>query len=175
MPAALDYLYTSTTEVNAVLSSTGTDLRLDDDQGGTVDVTEAAVLSTTIVNEATAEVNDYLFQRYAPIKLNDSWSCRRATSIIAAVWVCQRRGNPVPASLEKEYERVIAKLEQIRDHILDIGGIAERESDQIGVSNVTIDSNYDVKQIRVQRSISDRTPTNSPGPQSWRDVGAFEN
>lgn len=161
-PAALDTLYTSMDDVNALLSEEGVGARLDDDQTGTVTVAEEARLTTYAVNYATTKVNDYALGRYAADDLDSSWTVNEWATIIAARWLCSRRGNPVPKSLQDMFEETMAELRMLRDKQYDLQDIAERTSTAPRWSNVRVDVRYRLRRIRKQRPISEQTQPRVP-------------
>jgi len=162
MPTAFEYLYTTATDVRTLLSAEGVDASLDDDQSGTVSETEETRLTTYAANYATSKVNDYCLGRYDAIDLASSWTANEWATIIAARWVRLRRGNPVPKSLQELFEDVMEDLKAVRTKQYDIQDLAERVSSAPKWSNVRVDVRYRLRQIRVQRPISEQTPPRIP-------------
>lgn len=168
LPTALAYLYTSADEIEALLSPDGADARLDDVDSGAVSATEEDYMAVQAVNKATSRINIYLQQRYAPALLATSWAVHDFTTIYGAIWLCRRRGNSVPASLMESWEEdCLPLLEAIQKDQMSLNDIAERESDQPRFANVTLDSRYRVRQLRVERPLSDRVPNNIPRLTHW--------
>lgn len=162
VPAALTYLYTSRSEIDDLLSEYGVDLRLDDNDSNSIDTTESARLTTNGLNIATAKCNLYLLERYDASDLYESWIVHHWATVIAARWLCKRRGNPVPESLDDEYDEVIEEMTAVKEGDMSLGDVAQRESDQPTFSNVTMVDHYALRKIRVQRPISEQSPSAIP-------------
>ena len=160
-PSDLDPAYTSVAEIEDRLSAEGVLLRLDDDRNGSASTPESD-RGTYAVNIATARVNMYLSQRYAPADLAASWVVHDWATIIAARWICKRRANPVPESIEDDYLAAIEEMTAIRERVMALGGVTERQSDQPTLSNMTLDNRYRVRQLRRQSPLSTREPTTMP-------------
>lgn len=175
-PAALSVLYTSKEEVESLLSSDGVLLRLDDDQDAANSAGELLRINTLAVNYATARVNLYLGNRYTSAQLATSWSVHDWATMIAARWVCRRRTNPVPESLQDAYDEAIAEMTAIRDRLMSLTDIQERQADQPVLSNMTLDGRYKVKQLRKQLPISTPRPTVAPSPEHYPStiIGGLE-
>ena len=162
VPAALTYRYTDKAEIEDLLSVNGVVLRADDRDRGTLSSTELDRINLNAVNYATGKCNLYLLERYEASILVDSWIVHHWATVIAARWLCKRRGNSVPESLEDEYEEIIEEMQKVKEGELSLGDVAQRESDQPTFSNVTVDTTYDLRQIRVQRPISEQSPSVFP-------------
>lgn len=162
LPAALTYQYTSADEIANLLSSSGVNSRINDNADDEILSDETDLVSINAVNYATSRVNLFLLTRYKAEKLVNSWQVHQWCATIAAVWLCQRRGNPCPESLLEAKQEAEAEMLSVRNHELDLMDIAERESDQICVVNSRRDARYTVKQMRRQRSLSDRRPSHIP-------------
>lgn len=162
VPAQLEYLYTDQAEINDLLSENGVNLRLDDDDDAAVDADELVRITPRIVNKATARCNLYLLERYDANQLADSWMVHHWATVIGAYMVCQRRGNVIPESLQQEYDQCIEEMQAVKDGDMSLGDVPQRESDQPTFSNVTIDDRYRVRRVRVQRPISEQSPSAIP-------------
>jgi hypothetical protein len=158
MPAALSTLYTTQTLIEDVLSSEGVDLRVDDDGDGNVTDEEIARLTTDAVNYATARCNLYLCKRYSTTQLGTDWNVQRWATDIAAVWMCQRRGNPCPESLLKRLGDSMDEMVAVQNGSMDLAEAAERVADLPYFSNGTLDNRYRLRQWRIERPLSDQTP-----------------
>jgi phage gp36-like protein len=117
------------------------------------DAADAEVVNDCI-NQATMEINLYAQQRYAPADLATDTLINRWATVIATRFLCQRRGNTVPASIESEWERVELKLERIAAGLLQLPGLALRSDMRPSMTNLEIDRRHRNNKIR-------RTPTNS--------------
>lgn len=104
---------------------------------------------TDCIDEASGTVELYLRGRYSEAGLTSSNLVTRWTTLLATVFLCERRGNPVPESLLREQERVLGLLEKIQLGSLALPGIAFGNDLRPAFSNVTIDRRYRRKQQRV--------------------------
>jgi hypothetical protein len=184
-PSAQANLYCSTADVVALLSQLGVDARLDDDGSGSVSGGELAVL-TQLVNYATARVKFYCAVHYDDADLATSWLVNEWATVIAAHRLSLRRCNPVPSCLRElmygaagEGARpgdrgVMGDLEDVRAQRAQIPDIGYRNVPWPAWSNVTVDPRYRVRQIRVQRPISERTPTQYGQDADWSSEFAWE-
>lgn len=166
-PAALTYTYCTSADVVALLSVYGVDARLDDDSSGTVTPEELAYLTTNLVNYATSKVNLYAQQLYDSSDLANSWLVNEWATVIACQRLCLRRANPVPKSIEALYEEAVETLVQVRGQQAYIPDIPLRNSQMPTWSNVRVDPWYRVRQIRLERPLSERTPDQFPRNTDW--------
>lgn len=107
------------TDVEMILSSTGVSLRTDDDS----DATDWAI------EEASLDIQEYCLQSYSIESLTASNWVKRQTAWRAAKYLCERRGNPVPASLLDEVKRREERLELVRIGKLRIPDAVKRKAD----------------------------------------------
>lgn len=167
MPAALGTLFCSAADVATLLSQLGVDARLDDDASGTVSAGELAFL-TTLLSYATERVKFYCCPHYDAADLATSWLVNEWATIIATHRLCLRRVNPVPDSVrdlmfgtpETDDRGVLGDLKAVQSQAAQIPDIGYRTVPWPAWSNVTVDPRYRVRQIRVQRPISERTVPN---------------
>lgn len=96
-------LYCSATDVTHRVGQLGITLRTNDDPGALSDCLESAA----------AEVNFYLQNLYTPSALAGSEWVKRASRDIAVRFLCMRRLNSVPKSVQSQYEETIQKLDVI--------------------------------------------------------------
>jgi hypothetical protein len=67
-----------------------------------------------VLTDAGTQVEEHCLLRYSPGALAASeWVHQRATDI-AVVLLCERRGNPAPASAVRKHDRAMERLEQCR-------------------------------------------------------------
>jgi hypothetical protein len=167
VPTAQTLLYCSDEDVKGLMSALGVLLRLDDDQSGVAEADETSRLRQAR-EYATARVKFYCLIHYDDAKLASSWLVNDWATTIACYWLSARRGNPIPESLLQLYQGadgkggVLGDLEAVRKKELVIPDIAFRNVDWPAWSNVHVDPRYRVRQIRVQRLISEKTPTQYP-------------
>ena len=174
--AAQANLYCSEQDVQNLLSSVGELARLDDDGSGTVTAGSAGWVQAA--NYATARVLAYCQRRYDDIDLATAYLPNYWATVVAAHWLCVRRGNPAPESIASlmfgdgspDNRGVMGDLHDVKDDKLDVPQIGTRNADKPKWSNVRIDGRYRTKQIRVERNNSETTP--GQYPQSVDVTGA---
>lgn len=152
MPTALATLYCDEQDIRDILSEEGVDLRVDDDDDGAVNETEQLMI-TKALNQAAAKVNQYCVRFYTPAVLATSWTVHEWASNIAARELCKRRGNPVPTSIEKEYEDTIEDMKAVAAGE-PIEDLVPRHQKGPRFSNGRVDTTYGVRKWRVQRPLS---------------------
>lgn len=123
---------------------------------------------------ATSQVKLWCSGRYNDSDLVNSNSVWRWATALAARWVCRRRGNPAPSSVEKECEEVLFELKQVQRGSLQIEDIGTRTPGWGFISNVTVDLRYDIAKVRAQPSISEGTPTLYPQFVDWDSILLFD-
>jgi hypothetical protein len=157
---SLEYTYCTETDVDTLLSAEAKNLWLDDNSDHAVDSTERARLTTQGINWATSRVNFYCQRRYESSDLADSWLVNDWATVVAVRWLCTRRGNSVPQSIQALYDEVIGDLEQVRDGKMQLPDIGSRSVEWMVWSNVKVDWRYPLRRVRVQRPISERSERN---------------
>lgn len=176
MPTALDTLYCTQGDVEALLSAEGVSLRLNDsDPDGDPTTAESAYLTTQGINYATARINNFCLGRYEAADLATDWVINDWATVLAAYWLSCRRGNDPPKSLALMRKEVLDELALVRGGRLALEGINQRISESPGWSNIRFPSYYRVRQLRVQRPISEGTnPTNRPQNRDRQADYTFE-
>lgn len=100
------------------LSADGVAVRIDDD----------ADSLTGIMEDAWVEVQEYLSNLYSDAQIGtNEWVLKQWTSI-AVMELCERRGNPAPASVTRKYDKAIKKLEQAQGGAFHVPGAATRKA-----------------------------------------------
>lgn len=161
MPAALATLFCSEEDLRYVLSEVGVDLRVIDNAGFEAASAVEAGYITRALTQGTTKVKRYCNQ-YDPADLATTWSVNEWASIIAARWLCSRRGNPVPSSLEKMYDETMEELELVKGGTLLIEDIGYRSPAWPTLTNVRVDQRYRLRKVRVESPLSDPTPAQHP-------------
>lgn len=111
-------VYCTWADVESKLSEAGADARIDDDS-------EAA---DGIIDEASAEIDLYLYRHYDPSAFAANRWVKHACAIIAVGVACARRGNPVPKSFVPRLERKYGDLEQIDAGRKHVPGLTRRRT-----------------------------------------------
>jgi hypothetical protein len=110
----------------------------------------------------TSYVNRYCQQLYDNTDLVNSWSVWQWASILAANWLCHRRNNAVPASLGDWVEETKDDLKQVKSGKMMIEDIGYRNTLSPIWSNFRVDRTYTLRQLRVERPLSERTNPQFP-------------
>lgn len=103
-------VYCTSADVQQRASVDGVALRLDD-SGAVIDA---------CIEEATVEVNNYCLTFYDVGGLANSDWVRMKTIRLAIFYLCLRRMNKPPASVERARDDILADLEKVRAGRLDI-------------------------------------------------------
>lgn len=167
-------LFTTQADVEQLLSVVGVTARLDDDDTGAVSAPEQLAMEQAR-NYATARVKFYCVKKYDDLDLAASWMANEWATVIAAHWICTRRGNPVPDSIKElmygdgtaNNRGVMGDLADVRAGKATIPDIGTRNVEWPAWSNARVDPAYRLRQIRIQRPISEKTPTQYPQSVDW--------
>jgi phage gp36-like protein len=164
---ALNYTYTTEEDCQAILSIEGETARVDDlNNGQPLSPIEQNYVNTYAINWATARCNFYLMGRYNDSDLATSWTVNQWCTILACKWLCSRRGNPVPNSIQDLYEDTIKDLEQVRSGLVDIPDLGLRTAAWPAWSNIRVPIWGNLRKARVERPISEQTPQVPPFNQN---------
>jgi hypothetical protein len=162
MPTVPATLFCSESDVQSLLSDLGVDLRTDDlDAGG------RAAFFARATAWATQRVQFHCQGLYDAPSLAASYLVNEWATVLATYFACVRRGNPAQMSIREllygaegtEDKGVMGDLEEVRAGRAQIPDVGQRNGSGLAWSNVTVDPRYRLRQIRVQRPISERTPT----------------
>lgn len=156
MPVAT--LYCTQDDMERLFSTVGVQSFSDHEETGQAD----ADVIADCINQATEEINAYAMQRYSATALSGSTLIERWATVLAVYFLCERRGNSAPGSLQGEFERIMAKLEQIPGGGFRLPGVAYRSDFRPGFSNLTVDRRYQFSKVRVVETASDQIPTELP-------------
>jgi hypothetical protein len=143
-------VYCTSADVVSRLSQAGVDSRTDDDPA-------APAFLNDCTDRASATVDEHCLVHYSAANLGASRWVNKVCTDLAAVEVCRRRGNPVPAALEKEAERVLARLELVRKGLLEIPEVGKKKSEAPVLSNVRVRLDP-FPRVVVERAVSTGTP-----------------
>jgi len=147
--------YCTQADVDRYLSEQGATGWADHDQNGTA---EDGVYDD-VINQGTEEFNLYCAQRYEPAQLATSTLVNRWTTVFACYFLSQRRANPAPDSLAREFDRIKLLLEKIEAGTLNIPGLPLRGDTRPTFDNLRIDRRFVQRKIRVQREASSDVPS----------------
>lgn len=161
MPTAISTLYCDADDLAYLASQEGVDLRLDDNEGGTVSAAEL-VPETRALNYATGRINDFALARYTAADLATSWTVNWWATVIALRYLCARRLNSVNKQLQAMYKEVMEDLQGVKNGSYTLGDTAERVVSSPAYKNIRVPVWYRLRRMRVERPISDSTPTRLP-------------
>jgi phage gp36-like protein len=111
------------------------------------------------IEQASGEMLMFLHDRYEESALEATALVNHWCSVWTARLLFIRRGNPVPESLQAEYERVVAYLEKISAGTMNIAGLTLRGDSRPTWSNLRVDRRYPQSKVRVSRNNSSDAPT----------------
>lgn len=136
-------------DVERLLSSQGALDAADHDEDGAADTS----VITDCIEQASQEVSLYANRWHTDAQLATSALVTRWTTTLAAFFLTQRRGNPVPDSLAVEFARLTAPpdgmLLKIADGKFQVPGLAMRSGVTPQFSNLQVDRRYARDKLRV--------------------------
>lgn len=109
--------------------------------------------------KGTSKVKLYCNARYDDSQLALSGSVCDWATVVAAKYLCTRRAQGCPKSIKEEYDEAIEEMSRVQCDQLAIEDIGTRGADWPTVTNVIVNPAYDGMRVRVQRNISEQTPT----------------
>ena len=145
-------LYSSRAEIASITSTLGIDLKVDDDEDGTISVAEE-LLVTDAIWEATDRINEVALHFYTAEDLETSGWVRRRCSYLAAHILGRRRGNP--SVYCDEVEELKEELKKLQAGLLHIPRISKRDDFAPKMSNLVVDRNYTKRKLRVDIDTSE--------------------
>jgi hypothetical protein len=122
---------------------------------------------------ATGRVKFYCCKRYDDSELVKSWSVNRWATALGCQWLCRRRANAVPASIDADAEEALEEMKGVSVGSYLIEDIGLRTSGWPFMSNLTVDLRYEYARARVQPSLSEATPTIYGQFVDWNSWFAF--
>lgn len=122
----------------------------------------------------TSKVKLYCNARYDDTQLVLSGSVNHWATTAACKWLCSRRAQGCPKSIEKDYDEAKEEMRAVQCGQLHIEDIGTRGADWPTVSNVTVNPAYSHMRARVQPNISEQTPTAYHQYIDWNSAFAFE-
>lgn len=146
--------YCNEADIVRYLSTQGVTAFSDHDESGDRDT---GVVDDCI-NQATGEIDFYVAGRYTAAQLATSNLINRWCTVLATFFLCERRGNPPPQSVQTEATRIWELLQKVHDGwpIAGLGGRA------MSMSNLTVDRRYRRHTIRVTESNSTQGTSSLP-------------
>ena len=194
MPADYDPddLFCTPDDALSLLSELGLTLRASDAEAPPAtyaELTDAEKARVTrAITYATERVKLFCCPHYDAADLLTSWLVNEWATVIAAHRLCARRLNPTPQALHElmfgeahmrvrsggQNRGVMGDLADVRSGAAQIPDVGRRNAPWLAWSNVTVDPRYRLRQIRVQRPISEGTPTQYAQDVDWRAENSWE-
>lgn len=147
-------------DMESILSPEGVLLRQDDDGDGAASAREQALV-TWAINLSTSRVGMRL-SRYTSAQLQQSVIVTYWTALMASCYFCSRRGNGVPESLSSDLEVAMDEMKEVQKGELDLLEIVATDVNWPAWSNVRVVTWARLYKIRVERGISEGSPTTFP-------------
>lgn len=162
---ALDWTYCETQDVIDFIGVDGVEAFAEHDDRGS----EATLVDC--VEQGTDEINLCVLTRYPVEGVKTHRLLKRWNVVLAAFFLSERRGNPVPSSTAAECERIMARLEDIRVGKLKLPLVPHVGPNVPAVSNLLIDRRYPRSQVRVvtQNSSNYSTRLGRKTEGAWYD------
>lgn len=160
------HVYCTKEDLEALYSVDGILGRVDDTNSGTLDATETGYLDKARY-WATRKVDFFCMARYADSALATSWVVNEWAIILACFWLSSRRANPVPNSILELYKEAMEELKSVQAGRFEIPDIGQRAAAFPAWSNVRVDPMSRLRKIRVERPISEPTPTPYRQDRDW--------
>lgn len=113
-------------------------------------------------------------QLYANATGNPPGSVNRWATALAKRWLCRRRGQSAPASVQEDAEFTLEELRQVQRSMLSVERVGTRTSGWPFITNGTVDIRYQVAKARVQPQLSEATPTQYAQYIDWDSIFYFD-
>jgi phage gp36-like protein len=152
----LSTVYCTVEDMERLFSTVGVTAFSDHDEDTTrdVDVVEDCI------NQASQLLDFYLRHAHSQAQIASSTLVNRWCTVMAVRYLCQRRGNGVPESVELEWaDEIKPLLEELRKDREALPGIDREDEDYMTMSNLRVDRRFNTSTIRV-------TPSNSSRPST---------
>lgn len=146
-------IYCVQADVESILGATFVKRRGDDNEDGALSTTELSYV-TDAIDRAATTMNATLEMRYTLSELSGNDWCKWCNAIIAAVFVSERRGNNIPPSTAREYDKYQEDLKGIKSGKMKVPQASDNFGPSPMVSNMLIDMGNHRNQIRVDTSES---------------------
>lgn len=161
--------FVTTADLISRLSSSGYNLRIDD-QAGAI---------TQVLSEATNKVKMYLLPIYTETDLQSNADAAGMVSdlaiALAAYYLCRRRGNTPPGSVTDTYKEALTDLDELRNEWKQLPGVVPRHTPHPAFSNLRHVPGYVYSRVRVEMPISEQTaPTGYTQKVDWWSINWVE-
>lgn len=123
--------------------------------------------------KGTSKVKLYCNQRYDDSQLRLSGTVTDWATDIAVWFMCRRRVQSVPKSVQGAFEMALEELKAVYAGQLSVEDIGTRGADWPSVSNITVRPGYNGMQARVEPAISEGTPTAYSQYIDWNSAASL--
>lgn len=150
--------YCTQEELERFFSSQGVTAFADHDEDGDADTD----VIPDVILRATTEITDFAQVWYDQAGLLQSPTIKRWACVVATFYLCELRGNDPPASIAKDYERIMGKdgwLERLQAGTYKLAGIPLRAALVPTFSNLEVDRRMPYSNVRVTPNSSQETTT----------------
>ncbi len=162
-------------DIEDYLSVSGVGLRIDDTMVGAPDATGTRRVTHSRI-AASETCYYYLYAKYDPNNLVQSFLLNLWATWLGAYWLCGCRGVTVPAQLAEDVGGAEDKLKDIQAGRTFLPGIPLRRQQAPVWDNVRLCPWNNFRVIRIEKSRSSTQPMNIPLSIDYQDayLGAFE-
>jgi phage gp36-like protein len=151
-------VYCTQAEMERFFSTSGVRAFSDHEDEGEIDPD----VVNDCIEQAAEEINAFALHRYSETALAGSTLIKRWCIVLACYFLCQRRGNPDPGSLQSEFERIMARLEQIPSGVFKLPSVPFRADFRPSFSNLEVQRFRRFEKVRVIEQSGDQVPTQLP-------------
>lgn len=156
IPYSTTIYYCDPGDIQRRLSTESIKLKIED-YGKSATAGESGSIDDAIW-DATEIINFYCFVHYQPGDLAKSlWVNRRATDLAVYI-LAKRRGNVPTSSMTESYKQSLDWLEKVHLGTYEIPNVPFRHTLAPSFSNLRVDFRYSTYRLRVERTISDKSP-----------------
>lgn len=120
--------------------------------------------------KGTSKVKLYCNQRYDDSELVQSGTVLDWATICASKFLCTRRAQGCPASIQNDYDEAIEEMRMVQVNQLSIEDIGTRGSSWPSMTNIIVNPGYEGMRARVQPNISEQTPTGFSQYIDWNSA-----
>ena len=163
-------VYCVEADVRRLFSAAGVLAFSDHDQDG---LSDDDVIDDCI-EQGSDEITLRLNHRYNPEDLQSTRLVTRWATVLAVYFLCYRRGNPVPESIDNEFHRLMdpdGLLDRIAKGKDQLPGVSLRCDLRPTWSNLKVDRRWPTSKTRVSRVNSSDAPTDLTQDTKWEGGG----
>ncbi len=120
--------------------------------------------------KGTSKVKLYCNTRYDDSQLAMAGTVLDWAAICASKFICTRRAQGCPKSIRDDYDEAIEEMRMVQNGQLQIEDIGTRGVDWPTIVNIIVNPAYDGMRARVQRGVSEQTPTGFNQYVDWNSA-----